>query len=274
MWNNTGSGFGGGDFDGGYSNNEGAGSAGGGFMNSPGQFNTPNAAKRERRIQNIMSTSIRDILECNDESYTIEGMEVNMVVLVGIVRSVEISATKISYGIDDHTGIIDVLRYPDGDVDENVTPDALAEGVYARVYGPVRRHQDKRHVIGFKVEQIENPNLVTSHILEVIHQRLKVKQLENTQGGGGGGAGAVLQNSTLQNIPNVAAGSSLGPEKDMLFAAIRSTTSEAGISKAELKSLLAGKLNADKIERLVDELSSEGIIYTTHDDDHFLAIES
>ncbi|KAF2345749.1 Nucleic acid-binding OB-fold [Trinorchestia longiramus] len=110
MWNNPGG------FDGDFSGTTGGagGGSGGGFMNTTAQFGSP-AAKKERRSQNIIATTVKCILDCQEESFTIEGTEVNMVCLVGIIRSVDISSTKISYTLDDHTGVIDVLRYPEGD---------------------------------------------------------------------------------------------------------------------------------------------------------------
>lgn len=274
MWNNTG-GFGG-DFDGGYSGQDGGAAAagGGGFMNSPGQFNSPGAgAKKERRNQNLIATSIKTILDCQEDPFMIEDLEVHMVVIVGIVRSVEITSTKISYSIDDHTGIIDVLRYPDGDSDDNSQPDALAEGVYARVYGPVRSHQEKKHIIGFKVAQVEDPNMVTTHLLEVLHQKMKIKKLMEADQGAAGGVGSVLPNSSLRSGPEVP-GKTGGSDRDMVYAAIKSSTSDVGMSKTMMITVLRGKLSAEKIEKVVEELAAEGAIYTTHDDDHFMVIES
>ncbi|KAF2357856.1 Replication protein A C-terminal [Trinorchestia longiramus] len=264
MWNNPGG------FDGDFSGTTGGGS-GGGFMNTTAQFGSP-AAKKERRSQNIIATTVKCILDCQEESFTIEGMEVNMVCLVGIIRSVDISSTKISYTLDDHTGVIDVLRYPEGDAEETNENDALAEGVYARVFGPVRSLQEKRHILGFRVVQVDDPNMITTHVLEVIQQQLMLKKLKSS--GAGEGSGPVLANSSLLSGPSVPGGSG-NSDKDLVYRVIvQGSSSESGISKAAVKASLQRKLAADKIDRLMEELASDGSIYTTVDDEHFMAIES
>lgn len=44
--------------------------------------------------------------------------------MIGVVRSVEVKATKISYNIEDHTGTIDVTRWVDEGSEDGSDSDA------------------------------------------------------------------------------------------------------------------------------------------------------
>lgn len=60
---------------------------------------------------------------------------------------------------------------------------------------------------------------------------------------------SLLENSSLQQAPQLTGISTgLGAECDMIYATIKSSTSESGMSKSTIKQLLAGKLAPEKVE--------------------------
>lgn len=235
------------------------------------QMDSPAAgSKKERRTENIVPLPINTIISNKEEVFLHEDRPVNMVTIVGIVRSVEVSSTKVSYVIDDHTATINVIKYADGDNDE-APIDTLAEGAYAKVFGPVRTQQGVKHIQGYVVRQVEDMNMITSHLLDVIHHSLKLKQFNNSTSAVGN-ASAILPNSSIMQPTSARAG--LGPDKDLVYATIKSSNAEEGMNKNTIKSVLQGQLKPDRIEKILEELSSDGIVYTTHDEDHFQVIDS
>ena len=64
---------------------------GGGFYgDTQGGQNTPSTGEKKRqRAQNLVPVKIGDILDNRDETFRVEGMEVGMVAILGIVDSVD-----------------------------------------------------------------------------------------------------------------------------------------------------------------------------------------
>ncbi len=55
--------------------------------------------------------TVRQLLDCQEEAYSVEGFEANVVTVVGLVRSVETTTTKMSMYIEDQTGTIQCVNY-------------------------------------------------------------------------------------------------------------------------------------------------------------------
>jgi len=242
----------------------------GGFMNTSTNFGTPGgSAKKQgmRKNQNIVAVTIRSVLNMQGEGVQIADTPVHMVVICGIVRGVEESSSKTVYTIDDHTGVIDVTQFHEEE--DAAGMGGVAEGLYARVHGTVRNSGGNITVLSFKIQQVEDPNMITTHILEVIHHRMKLQQILTKKEGGAstGGAQPVLANSSLQQR---GAG---GSAAELVCDAIRSFGSANGVNKQMMRQALAGKLAAATIDETVEQLLGDGMIYSTTDEDHFLVID-
>jgi len=59
-----------------------------------------------------------------------------------------------------------------------------------------------------------------------------------------------------------------GPQT-MVLAIIQNNQSDSGIHKDELIKTLKGKVTAKEIEDILETLSSDGLIFSTVDDDHY-----
>merc|ERR1719341_1380554 len=74
----------------------------GGFMNDTAT--TPSkgsAGGGKNKKQNIVPVMINEVLTAPGEGFTVEGMEVGMVVVCGKVNAVERAATKTTYHLED-----------------------------------------------------------------------------------------------------------------------------------------------------------------------------
>lgn len=52
---------------------------------------------------------IQQIASSPDDGFSIFGLQYNMVTIVGIIRNVDHSSTKITYQLEDHTGKFSIL---------------------------------------------------------------------------------------------------------------------------------------------------------------------
>jgi len=277
MWNSTGGGYG----DGGFDNAGG----GGGFMDTSANFGTPGGGeKKARRSQNLVPITIKQIQQSPEDTVTVAGMEVHMVQIVGLIRAVDVTSTKITYSISDSTGVIDAVQWLESDnEDDNDSRANLMENTYCRLAGSVRSHQGKRNLMIFKISPVTDLNRITTHILQVMHTQLKLENISKMQDGsmGGGqmnvgGSGAMSHSLVgTGNFDGGAGGGSFsgmsgltGPQK-LVYQVIMQTSDEQGISRDSIYGALMGKVNRGAVDEQLEFLSSEGHIYSTVDDDHF-----
>ena len=187
--------------------------------------------------------------------------------VVGLVRVVKQTPTRIDYEIDDMTGpAIEVRKFNDSDDNIEVT---VRENTYVRVCGHIRSFGGKRSLFAIKIFPIMDMNELTGHILEtiksyIIHQKLK-------------GANQTTPISVNQTLTCSGA---LDPGLDGLTAAqqqvatvIRSVDSDQGVSVQEICQQLRG-LPERAVREAIDFLSAEGHIYSTIDDDHYRSTDA
>ncbi|KAK2157665.1 hypothetical protein LSH36_187g06022 [Paralvinella palmiformis] len=245
-------------------NSEGYGDQGGGYMNSQSNFSSPQGGGTERKTRlkpiSCLPCTVAQVLSTQqvDDKFMVDNIELNQVTIVGMVRSVKESATKIEYVIDDMTG-------PPLDVHRVV---ALRENLYVRVHGHVRSFQGKHHLMTFKIVPITNMNELTYHMLEVIHGHLAL-----TKGVAGGGKPVQYGSDMDTGYQGAHTDPGLSPLQAQVFQAISACTDERGIGITNLFEKLRG-IPQTAIREAVDFLSSEGHIYSTIDDDHFKSTES
>jgi len=267
MWDNNSNA---GGFDAGY------GGGDGGFMNQSSNFDTPGKAAAKKVVrgnQKLASVAIKTLLDNSADTLMIEGFEISMIKVVAIVRKVDETSTKVSYVLDDHTGLLDAVKFLEDNDDDSEQGSAMAEGQYVRAIGSLRMMQGKPSLLCFKISQLEDPNIITSHILEVIQQRLKFKQLQDKPTNGAGPV-PVLDNSSIKEQTPVpgAGGSFGGAPHEMVYQAIGSFKDVAGVSKGMMASALEGKLSSNDIMNAIKHLLEEGLIYSSTDEDHYLVI--
>jgi len=272
MWNNAGAGAG---YD-----------QGGGYMNSQnvgGSQPQQKQQNRPQRAQSIMPCTVAMInkAESAEDKFTIDGIELNQVVLVGLVRSANETTTRLDYTVDDMTGPpLEVRQFVDND---DNTPDAertmlIRENIYVRVHGHVRAFGGKRSVVAFRVAPIVDMNELTTHILEVIHAHIYLTRpastpmdTSNTANSGAAKAQNGGGDTGFSGQGQLDIG--LNPQQQQVLNVIRSCIDEQGISIT----IVSGRLKSmspKSIRDAVDFLSSEGHIYSTVDDEHYKATDA
>lgn len=167
-------------------------------------------------------------------------MAFGMVSVVGIVRNVDHSSTKITATIEDHTGQIDAhLWLEDGDMG-NMPP--LLINTYARVYGSIRNQGGTKALMIFKIEPLSSIGELTTHLLEVLNARFMAEDFAKNAGSGSG-YGAFNSTSNYQSTSNnfnngntTSDGGNLGltGKQLMVYKAVKDNKEDQGISKQEL----------------------------------------
>nr|ACO10572.1 Replication protein A 32 kDa subunit [Caligus rogercresseyi] len=254
---------------------------GGGGFNTPGSQTPGGGEKKRTRAQNLVPVTISSVLECTEESLSIEGLEVGMVCLLGKVVSISNEATKGVYSLKDKTAQIDVIQWLDEGQD--ASKDDVCEDMHARVIGTVRNSGGKKHIMAFNISPVEAMSEIKGLTLEVEYARLKIKQLKDKEnssinvnsssslsnslvsgnnfsssGGGGGGGGSNFSN----------------PKHSAVFKMIAGCMREEGISKEEIQNSLKGRVGPNALNDALYFLSGEGHIYSTIDEDHFKTTDS
>nr|XP_050854009.1 uncharacterized protein LOC127065558 isoform X2 [Vespula vulgaris] len=113
---------------------------GGGFLND-----TPSLSedKNLRRAQNIVPVMIGQIIRSSAD-FQIWEIPVRMLTFIGILRKVNESTTKITYDIEDETGVITTVRWLE--VNKTIPEPTLEINTYVRVYGLLRDQNGVKQV--------------------------------------------------------------------------------------------------------------------------------
>ena len=228
----------------------------------------------------MVPVHIKEILGCEEEHLKVEGQEVGMVSVIGQVKTVNHEATKSVYGIEDASGLIDVIQWLDEGKDS--TKDSVVEDCYVRVVGSIRTNKDRKYVMAFKIMEVENKAEIKGHLLDVEYAKLKIKHLKNLEDKAINGTGAGLSNSMMMTGGSYASSASAmstgstfsNPKHDSTFKMISSCTREEGIGRDELLQSLKGKLSKSDLDDAIEFLSGDGHIYSTIDEDHFRTTDS
>ncbi|XP_054085333.1 replication protein A 32 kDa subunit isoform X2 [Zeugodacus cucurbitae] len=195
------------------------------------------------------------------------GITFGMISCVCIVRSIDVSSTKITYSLEDHTGQIEAHYWLE-EGDSSKAPDIMLNH-YVKLYGSVRTQGSQKMLMVFKMSAIMNSNEVCTHILEVLNARYKSEEFA-TKGGNvsTGNAGSIgFSSSSGDN-------NSLGLEGKQLavLQAVKNNITTEGISRKELQQKF-NHISGNELSSIIEFLISEGHIYSSFDADHFVSSE-
>uniref|UniRef100_A0A1Q3F2R6 Putative single-stranded dna-binding replication protein a rpa medium 30 kd subunit n=1 Tax=Culex tarsalis TaxID=7177 RepID=A0A1Q3F2R6_CULTA len=243
-----------------------------------GGFNTSSAggAKDENKAEGVLPLMLRHIQESSEAGIQLFGFQYAMVTFVGIVRQIDHSSTKVTYRVEDHTGQVDAhLWLEEGD---NMNIPGILINTYVRVVGSVRNQGGSKAVMIFKIAQIDSPNEVTTHLLEVLNARFKGEAYAKNAGIGGGGqeggSGEGKGYASTGGFMDTEANSmGLTGKQLVVYKAIKSHMSDIGISRKELQAKFS-HISPSEMQSITDYMTQEGIVYTSVDSDHFLCVDS
>merc|ERR1719370_1494675 len=133
-----------------------------------------------KKKQNVVPVMVEEVLNAPEEGFTVEGMEVGMVVICGRVAGIERAATKTVYQVEDSSGRVEIVQW----VDEGTAGTEHNEGEDVKVVGSVRTQGEKKHVMAFKISPVTSSAEKDAHLLQVVYAKLKLRQLNQGAGGG------------------------------------------------------------------------------------------
>ncbi|XP_076664930.1 replication protein A 32 kDa subunit-A-like [Andrena cerasifolii] len=231
----------------------------GGFLNDS-HGATSGQRGNVKRGENIIPVMIRHLTRsCAD--LKIWGMSVRIITFVGIVRQIQRSTTKLTYGIEDETGCITAFHWLEAD--NEIAKCTLNLNSYVRIYGHPREENNKTHVLILKILPLLSLNELTNHLLEVIHVMLKMQKISNMENEG---SNAAQMNNVCMSDSNL---SGLTTEQTTVFKIIQTENdTENGIARDTLKMRVPRNI-VSILDNIIEFLTSEGHIYTTLTDDHF-----
>lgn len=103
-----------------------------GYDKSP---STPVAdPKSTRKASSLFPISIKQIIDSAEDAMQIAGHPVTMMTVVGIVKSIEVTSTKVVYTIQDWSGTITGMLWLEGSTGDDQNPKVI-ENTYCRMTG-------------------------------------------------------------------------------------------------------------------------------------------
>uniref|UniRef100_A0A2C9LQQ6 Replication protein A C-terminal domain-containing protein n=1 Tax=Biomphalaria glabrata TaxID=6526 RepID=A0A2C9LQQ6_BIOGL len=242
-----------------------------------GGFSTPQADEKKKgskRSNNLVPVTVAQMFTAKheDDVFISGNLELAQVTFIGLIKSVNSTPTRLDYFVDDMTGPpIEVRHFNDSDENEqseDTTQNTLSVNTYVRICGMLRSFGGKRSVHAHKITPITDMNELSCHLLEVVYASASAS-LQQTSSimGGGDNKGFSTNSSGMNQIAG------LTPLQSQIQNIVRSNQSERGCSIDEICQQL--KSVAPKaIRDTIDFLSSEGLIYSTIDEEHYQATDA
>lgn len=234
-----------------------------------GDFNATQTATagatKDASGEGIISLLVKQVLDSPEGNFKMFDVTYALVCAVGIVRNIETSSTKITYSLEDHTGRIDAHYWlEEGDAIN--APDVMINN-YVKIYGSVRSQAGQRVLMIFKLLNVLDPNEVCTHVLEALHSRYKAEEYHVKGDTSSSSTAGMTSGLTSSQGNAIVAG--LDSKQLAVFQAIKSTKSEEGIHRSELKSKFS-HISPSEMNNILDFMISEGHIYSSIDADHFI----
>ncbi|KAK6248066.1 hypothetical protein QUC31_019631 [Theobroma cacao] len=152
--------------------------SGGGFM--PSQA-TQTAADRSsfsssknsdaRCLIPLTVKQLKDLSRGGESGISIDGVDVNNIVLVGMVSKIDNAVSDCTFRVDDGTGWVECTKWIHEPVD-SAEVDAISVGMYVRVYGQLKSIQSRRTLHTFSIRPLTDFNEIVNHFAECIYVHL------------------------------------------------------------------------------------------------------
>ncbi|CAI2168173.1 5544_t:CDS:2, partial [Funneliformis geosporum] len=258
---------------GGYSgagdyNNSNIGSGGGGFIKSEESSNTKSSQGSDRRNNNLRPVTIKQLHNAtpiNDSTMSLDGLELRVIKIVGVVIHKTPRPQGIDYMVDDGTGLIDVKVWHDASDETSVNQKIdIAINTYAKFFGNYRVFSSKKHFAAHIVRPIEDHNEISYHIADVIYSHLYLKKGSNNSS---------VSNSVNNNESQTRSSGDVGNQdplqKDIFDLISKQNNTPMGADVSEIAQKLAFQYGSDQAVRFaIEDMIGDGRLYVTSDDNH------
>ncbi|KAL3276231.1 hypothetical protein HHI36_020947 [Cryptolaemus montrouzieri] len=163
-----------------WSLNFGDDSGAGGFFNSANEVeDSPEKEEGVRLPINVFPVVVKQLKECPDDEFTMFGMPAQILCLVGVLQDYEVQSTKVIYNIQDHTGTIKAIWWLENDKDNQQKLPDVKEKAYVQLFGTLKVQDDEKMIMALRMFPVDDCNVVTNHLLQVIQVRLECEHLAN-----------------------------------------------------------------------------------------------
>lgn len=125
---------------------------------------------------------IQQIWNASPDGVKVFNFKFGIVKLVAILRNIEVTSTRIIYKLEDQTGCIDAHLWLEEGSDEVQDP-KIKSNTYVSVFGSVRNQGNTKVIMVFKISPVESPNVVNTHMLEVLNTRYSAEEFSRKSNG-------------------------------------------------------------------------------------------
>ncbi|KAG6587750.1 Replication protein A 32 kDa subunit B, partial [Cucurbita argyrosperma subsp. sororia] len=258
--------------------------SGGGFMPSQAtQAPDPSfSPAKNRDVQSLLPLTVKQIndafLSSGDQSnFVIDGVDVNNVKLVGMVRNRAGRITAVTFSLDDGTGWIDCNKWVNEAADSSEV-EGILDGMYVRVHGHLKSFQGRTLNV-FSIRPVTDYNEITSHFIECIYVHFYNTRLRKQQ------SSSMTTQPPVPNLSNTPKKGYQAPilnqysgrvggdgwksleQKILDFLQLPSCDTERGAHRDVIAQHL--KVPLEKLIPAMKNLEEEGLMYSTTDEYHF-----
>lgn len=242
----------------------------GGF-NNPTDAQDGNAPQKPQTRQYITPATIKQVNDAEqmviDHDWVINNVNLNMVTLVGIVRSITEAKSTILITIEDGTGSLSFRKWITQESSIEIEREKLTPFLngYVRVTGYLKQQNETKTFNLVTIKPVEDHNEVIYHQLNAIYWHLAAQ-------------GAVSKNGAKPEEKSLFVGderSQLGlSDSDRVLKIIRERAS--GMEEGVTVNFIAAKLQLDEnsVRNFCNDLSEAGKIYNGYVDDSYLSLEN
>jgi len=264
---------------------------GGGFVSNE-NYNSSNAQPQKATVpyekRKLSQITIKQIITAPppqpEENLKVDGEEISQVVMIAQIESIDIQSSHTTLKINDYTGSIDAKQWHNDDQEQPESA-KLSEGRWVRVNGRINSFQGRCSINVFNIIPITDFNEITHHFLEVIYAHLmntkdgkdqmsnnnNQQQQQWNNGNQQQQMGNNNNNQSMNNFNNgggMMGGGGLKGQVLQLISNPQYANSETGCNVQTVFSSLSNE-DVNEIRTAIEELSEEGLIYSTIDDEHY-----
>ncbi|MBA0744670.1 hypothetical protein Gogos_007284 [Gossypium gossypioides] len=197
-----------------------------------------------RCLTPVTVKQLKDLSKVGESGISIDGVDVNNIVLVGIISKIDNAVSDCTFRVDDGTGWVECTKWPITDFNE--IAHHFLECIYVHLYNTKLRPRMTNATDGMTAQPQVANSYSGNHIMGYSYQTNSTNQFSNQY------------NTDEEQIRGISS---------MVLQYLRRPAclaSEMGVSS----DIVARELNVsvDKVRKTLDFLASEGLVYTTTDD--------
>jgi len=248
-------------------------------VNYPSPSSGGNPRRKATDEQTLIPVTVGMLVNAaQNNKLLLDERETHHIKVVAAVTSVQMGSTSYSYTVEDGTGTIDVKEWLDeGNIEvSRMREEAAVEHQYVRIMGKLEEYDGKPQIVAHTVRKLPNGNELTYHFLEVVYEGEKYKQSQQIVGSptyamGNMNFGGNIPIQSSRPIVNDGQGNG-GGMVDEIKSFLAGSSDDVGGDMLEFIKRNKNKYNEYEIRQKFEMLATEGIIYSTVDENHFSII--